>query len=125
MLIDQRPQLIVDDEGMRCRQYGEDVIPWEHIRNVYVSSYQHHRWLPEQKTLMISLKEPSFYPRSEGVWAQRRWLHQLEALFNKSIGRTELHIGGLFLDPSLPFVMKAIEHFRPSRKTKHSEKNQT
>ncbi len=118
LLFDKRPQLVIGPNGVTCRQYGEAEIPWEHIGRVYVSTYRQYRWMPEQKTLLISLKDPSFYPASDGARVLRKQIDRLGRLLHRSAGRTDIQIGGWLLDPELPFIMKAIKRYRPERKPK-------
>lgn len=119
-LIDSRPQLLVGPEGICCRQHGEDVIPWEAITSVYVTTYDQTPFL-KIKTLVISLRDFSCYPKPSRVWTPQYLIYRLSQRSKKPQDPVSMSIPGVVLDPPLPFVMKAIEHYRPRPKSKRAQ----
>ncbi|MGI9510626.1 MAG: hypothetical protein ACR2QJ_14895 [Geminicoccaceae bacterium] len=123
-LFDQRPQLLIGPEGICCRQFSEDTVPWEDITFIHVSTYE-RLWFLKVENLSIGLRDFSCYPEPSSLWTPYYLIFRSTQLWKKPSDPASIPISGMVLDPPLPFVMKAIEHFRPERKPKRSRKKRT
>ena len=115
-LFDRRPQLLIGPDGICCRQYSDDVIPWKDIVYVHVSTYE-SLWVLKVKNLVISLRDFSCYPKPSSFWTPHFLIYNVTKLIKKPDDRASVHVSGIVLDPALPFVMKAIDHYRNQEAT--------
>ncbi len=111
-LFDSRPQLLVGPDGICCRQHSDDLIPWEDITWVSVVTHE-HRWPFKVRILTIDLRDFSCYPKPTGKWTPQHIVYGLSKMWKKPEDSASVGITTFLLDPPLPFVMKAIKHYRP------------
>lgn len=104
LLLDARPRLVIDEQGVLDRALGVGVIPWSEITGASVAS------VSGQRFVCLEVREPGFYT------AQLGFLRRAVLGLNRALGFPELSLSLSALPVDADDVVAEIERQRAARR---------
>jgi hypothetical protein len=104
-LFNDRPQIVIDSDGIRMTRWSSQTIPWEAIRACRVER-QSVRWPAYKRHICLFLHNPDAFPRTArgGRFLGRGW----------NLGYGDITMMTVGLDHGIEDMWEAIEYFAPA-----------